>query len=57
MKKLLIFSERTILFRDNFFQGLKVTMRKHPKSFKLSGDLAERNKKLVDGSVVLYDGK
>ena len=37
-------------------RGLKVTMKKHPASFKLLGELAEVNSKVGDEPVVLYDG-
>ena len=36
--------------------GLTVTMRKHPASFKLEGELREKNKEVKDGPVVLYHG-
>ena len=31
-------------------------MTKHPSSFKLNGDIAEKNAKVVQKSVVLYEG-
>jgi len=31
-------------------------MRKHPTSFKLNGDIAEKNAKVTDTEVVLYEG-
>ena len=31
-------------------------MRKHPSSFKLNGDLAEKNARVKDAEVVLYEG-
>lgn len=37
-------------------KGLTVTMKKHPTSFKLSGDIAEANAKVQDEAVVLYEG-
>ncbi|XP_070572511.1 aspartate dehydrogenase domain-containing protein-like [Ptychodera flava] len=38
-------------------QGLKVTMKKHPDSFKLNGVLKEKNDAITGNSaVVLYDG-
>ncbi|XP_014340532.1 aspartate dehydrogenase domain-containing protein [Latimeria chalumnae] len=37
-------------------KSLKVTMTKHPSSFKLEGPLKELNKKAMDGRLVLYDG-
>jgi len=37
-------------------KGLKVTMKKHPSSFKLSGELEEKNNKVGDDPVVLYEG-
>ena len=36
--------------------GLSVTMRKHPASFKLEGELRERNREVTDEAVVLYHG-
>merc|ERR1712203_365176 len=36
--------------------GLSVTMRKHPASFKLEGELRERNREVKDEAVVLYHG-
>lgn len=37
-------------------QHLKVTMTKHPSSFKLGGDLKVRNEQVKDTKAVLYDG-
>lgn len=37
-------------------KGLTVTMRKHPSSFKLNGDIAEVNAKVTSEPVVLYEG-
>ncbi|XP_025091009.1 putative L-aspartate dehydrogenase [Pomacea canaliculata] len=37
-------------------QALKVTMKKHPTSFKLEGELAELNKSVMDNPVILYEG-
>ena len=37
-------------------KGLKVTMKKHPSSFKLSAELEEKNDKVGDDPVVLYEG-
>jgi len=37
-------------------KALKVTMKKHPASFKVLGELAERNAKVGDEATVLYDG-
>ncbi|KAK3084549.1 hypothetical protein FSP39_015202 [Pinctada imbricata] len=37
-------------------QGLKVTMTKHPTSFKLGGHLKTKLEEVKDDSVVLYDG-
>lgn len=37
-------------------QALKVTMRKHPTCFKLSGEIDVLNKSVTDKAVVLYDG-
>ncbi|XP_035691956.1 putative L-aspartate dehydrogenase [Branchiostoma floridae] len=37
-------------------KGLKVTMRKHPSSFKLNGSLKEKNDNIGADAVVLYDG-
>lgn len=39
------------------FQNLKVTMTKHPTSFKLNGDLKTKNDQVKDTKVILYDGK
>ena len=36
--------------------GLTVTMRKHPASFKLEGELRERNREVREEAVVLYHG-
>ena len=41
----------------NSFQKLKVTMTKHPSSFKLNGDLKTKNEEVKDVKVILYDGK
>ena len=38
-------------------QGLKVTMKKHPSCFKLSGPLKARNEAVQSEVVVLYDGR
>jgi len=37
-------------------RGLKVTMKKHPSSFRLLGDLVEKNNQVGDKPVILYDG-
>ena len=37
-------------------KGVTVTMKKHPSSFKLNGDLAQTNSKVKDQAVVLYEG-
>ncbi|XP_033748497.1 putative L-aspartate dehydrogenase [Pecten maximus] len=37
-------------------QALRVTMTKHPSSFKLNGDLKTKNDHVVDKPVVLYEG-
>ncbi|XP_066910776.1 aspartate dehydrogenase domain-containing protein-like [Clytia hemisphaerica] len=37
-------------------KGLKVTMKKHPSCFKVLGEVAERNEKVGDEPVVLYEG-
>ena len=37
-------------------KGVTVTMRKHPSSFKLSGNIAEINAQVTDQEVVLYEG-
>lgn len=37
-------------------QALKVTMKKHPSSFKLEGDLKLKNDQVIDKAVSLYDG-
>ena len=33
-----------------------MTMRKHPSSFKLNGDLKVSNEKVKDAAVVLFEG-
>lgn len=38
-------------------QNLKVTMTKHPTSFKLNGDLKTKNDQVKDTKLILYDGK
>ncbi|RUS78631.1 hypothetical protein EGW08_013601 [Elysia chlorotica] len=38
-------------------QALKVTMKKHPTCFKLSGELEVLNKTVKDKAVILYDDK
>ncbi|KAM4651055.1 aspartate dehydrogenase domain-containing protein [Discoglossus pictus] len=40
----------------NTLKGLKITMTKHPRSFKLEGHLAEMNQQATDGKIVLYEG-
>ena len=40
-----------------FFEGLKVTMKKHPSSFKLLGELAEKNKLVGNEPTTLYEGE
>merc|ERR1712080_128708 len=37
-------------------EGLTITMRKPPQSFKLVGELAEKNKEVGGSPVVLYHG-
>lgn len=37
-------------------QGLRVTMSKHPSSFKLNGSLEEKNKLVGDEPTTLYEG-
>eukprot|EP00093_Oithona_nana_P002967 02967.XXX_101935_103072_1 [CDS] Oithona nana genome sequencing. len=37
-------------------KGVTVTMRKHPSSFKLNGDIAEKNAQVTDQELVLYEG-
>lgn len=37
-------------------QGLKVTMKKHPSTFKLCGELAEKLKTVQDTPLTLYEG-
>jgi len=37
-------------------KGVTVTMRKHPTSFKLNGEIAEINSKVKNDAVVLYEG-
>ncbi|XP_059149161.1 aspartate dehydrogenase domain-containing protein-like [Physella acuta] len=37
-------------------QALKVTMKKHPASYKLNGEIESINKTVTDSPVVLYDG-
>ena len=36
--------------------GVTVTMRKHPSSFKLNGNIADLNAQVTDQEVVLYEG-
>lgn len=40
----------------SFFQGLKITMTKHPNSFKLDGRLAEEDLSAIREHTVLYEG-
>ncbi|MEE6482532.1 hypothetical protein FKM82_013268 [Ascaphus truei] len=37
-------------------RGLKITMTKHPNSFKLKGQLVELNQQALNGRAVLYEG-
>ncbi|XP_063293061.1 aspartate dehydrogenase domain-containing protein [Pelobates fuscus] len=37
-------------------KGLKITMTKHPDSFKLTGPLVEKNKQAINERSVLYEG-
>ncbi|KAM8927503.1 aspartate dehydrogenase domain-containing protein [Pelodytes ibericus] len=37
-------------------KGLRITMTKHPDSFKLVGLLVEKNKQVLNGRTVLYEG-
>ncbi|XP_041377279.1 putative L-aspartate dehydrogenase isoform X2 [Gigantopelta aegis] len=37
-------------------KALKITMTKHPNSFKLCGDIKAKNAAVTDKAVVLYDG-
>ncbi|XP_002736499.1 aspartate dehydrogenase domain-containing protein-like [Saccoglossus kowalevskii] len=37
-------------------KGLRVTMKKHPSSFKVLGELKDKNDSVTDSLVVLYDG-
>ncbi len=37
-------------------KGVTVTMRKHPSSFKLSGDIAVANDRVQNEAVTLYEG-
>ena len=37
-------------------QALKITMTKHPSSFRLESPLREKNEQVTDSKVVLYDG-
>ena len=39
-----------------FFQGLKVTMKKHPSCYKLNEPLKAKNAQVHSEPVVLYDG-
>ena len=39
-----------------WIQALKVTMKKHPSSFKLQGELAEKLKAMSAEALTLYDG-
>ena len=40
----------------SFFQGLKVTMKKHPSCYKLKEPLKTKNAQVHSEPVVLYDG-
>ena len=42
--------------KKSLISGVTVTMRKHPTSFKLNGDIAEINAKVKNEAVVLYEG-
>ena len=37
-------------------KGVTVTMKKHPTSFKLNGNIADINAKVKDQATVLYEG-
>ncbi|XP_053308235.1 aspartate dehydrogenase domain-containing protein [Spea bombifrons] len=37
-------------------QGLKITMAKHPKSFRLVGELVEKNNQVVNERTILFEG-
>ena len=37
-------------------KGVTVTMKKHPSSFKLNGDIADINAKVTNQMTVLYEG-
>ncbi|CAJ0949776.1 unnamed protein product [Ranitomeya imitator] len=38
------------------FQGLKITMTKHPQSFKLEGKLSEKDLSAIQDRTILYEG-
>ncbi|KAK2714053.1 hypothetical protein QYM36_008596 [Artemia franciscana] len=42
--------------RAGTLKGLEITMKKHPSSFKLEGDLKHINDEVKEGSKVLYEG-
>ena len=48
-----LFCQQSFLF---FSQALRVTMKKHPSCFKVLGEVAEKNNKVGDEPVILYDG-
>ncbi|XP_075459333.1 aspartate dehydrogenase domain-containing protein isoform X2 [Ascaphus truei] len=48
------YGERFLSTAD--FLGLKITMTKHPNSFKLKGQLVELNQQALNGRAVLYEG-
>lgn len=41
---------------QNSLKGLKVTMKKHPSSFKLVGELVKKNEQVGEDPVILYEG-
>ncbi|XP_067143867.1 aspartate dehydrogenase domain-containing protein-like [Centruroides vittatus] len=44
------------LAETNMLEFAKITMRKHPSSIKLTGELKKRNEAVIDRPVVLYEG-
>ncbi len=59
IKNCATFKNENVEFASFFFsfQALRVTMRKHPSSFKLNDPLKEKNDEITDKPVVLYDGE
>ena len=48
-----LFCQQSFLF---FSQALRVTMKRHPSCLKVLGEVAEKNNKVGDEPVILYDG-